>query len=243
MTNKKAVQIIGYKNSGKTHLMVNLCSMLKSRGLRVGCIKYSHHSLDKRDSDTEKLSNKADVVVGISPSSSQVFFNKKKSFLDVLTYLDVDIILIEGGRREIDFLPRIVVANHEEDIELTDELTIGVYLRNKDLKFKDHEISFIDKEENLVEDILNKGFLLPGIDCGACGYNSCREMGIKILKNEESVQSCMSMNTPEVKVEVDGVPLNLNPFVQNIVKSTIEGLLSNLKGYHKGEINIQIKTK
>ena len=80
MINKKALQIIGYKNSGKTHLMVNLCSMLKSRGLRVGCIKYSHHSLDKRDSDTEKLSHEADVVVGISPSSSQIFFKKKRAF-------------------------------------------------------------------------------------------------------------------------------------------------------------------
>ena len=243
MTNKRAVQIIGYKNSGKTHLLVNLCSMLKSRGLRVGCIKYSHHSLDKKDSDTEKLSNEADVVVGISPSSSQVFFNKKKSFLDVLTYLDVDIILIEGGKHEIDFLPKIVVANHEKDIELTDELTIGVFLRNKDLEFKGHEISFSDKEEDLVEWILNKGFLLPGIDCGACGYNSCREMGIRILKKEESVQSCMSMNTPDIKVEVDGEPLNLNPFVQDIIKSTVEGLLSNLKGYHKGEIKLQFKAK
>lgn len=111
----------------------------------------------------------------------------------------------------------------------------------KDIILQREGVVVSEREDVLVEKILNRGYLLPGLDCGACGFESCRDMGVNILRGRKSVDSCITMNSRDIKVEVDGQPLNLNPFVQDIVKSTITGLLSNLKGYHKGEIKIKFK--
>lgn len=45
----------------------------------------------------------------------------------------------------------------------------------------------------------------------------------------------------DVLVEINGKRLELNPFAESVVESTIRGLLSSLKGYEKGEILIKIK--
>jgi molybdopterin-guanine dinucleotide biosynthesis protein B len=45
----------------------------------------------------------------------------------------------------------------------------------------------------------------------------------------------------EIKVEINGNPLELNSFAQKVVISTIKGLLSPLRGYEKGNILIVIK--
>ena len=38
--------VIGWKDSGKTHLMVRLISELTSRGYSLSSIKHAHHSLE-----------------------------------------------------------------------------------------------------------------------------------------------------------------------------------------------------
>ena len=45
----------------------------------------------------------------------------------------------------------------------------------------------------------------------------------------------------EVTVTINGKELELNPFIRSVVESTINGLLSSLKGYEKGDITITIK--
>ena len=236
MNKIKAIQLIGNKNSGKTTLAIQLTEIFKQKGLKVGCIKYTHHCLDRIDSDTDKLSKNAHIVVGISKDSSEIIFDHRKKFLDTISYLDVDILIIEGGKHEIDFLPKIVLGNSQEEIDkLKDELTISVYSRF----YKEQGT----KEEllKLAQLILDKGFFLPGINCQMCGENSCREMGIKILKDQARPSDCSTLHRGKVKVEIDGKPMSLNPFLNDIISSTIYGLLSPLKGFHKGEIKIKIK--
>ncbi len=226
---KKAAQIIGYKNSGKTSLILSLCSIFKQKGLKVGCIKYAHHGLDKVDTDTEKMAREANIVAGLSHSSSQIFFSEKKGFLDILSFFNVDVILIEGGKGSVDFIPNIVTVGEKEDVQLKNDMTIGIFDSQK------------SSVEDIAELILDKGFILPGINCGACGCDSCREMGIKILRKQASIIDCITLTTPDVEVTVDGEVIKMNPFVQDIVKSTINGMLSPLKGYHKGDIVIKIR--
>ncbi len=45
----------------------------------------------------------------------------------------------------------------------------------------------------------------------------------------------------DITVKVNGKRLELNPFARSIVESTIKGLLSSLRGYEEGEIEIKIK--
>jgi len=44
-------------------------------------------------------------------------------------------------------------------------------------------------------------------------------------------------------VKVDGKIVPMNPFIAKIIKNTITGLLSSLKGFVKGDIEIKIKQK
>lgn len=44
----------------------------------------------------------------------------------------------------------------------------------------------------------------------------------------------------DVTVEINGKPLELNPFAERVVESTVRGLLSSLKGYEEGTIVVRI---
>jgi hypothetical protein len=44
-------------------------------------------------------------------------------------------------------------------------------------------------------------------------------------------------------VKVNGKIISMNPFITKIVKNTIIGLLSTLKGFAKGDIEIKIKQR
>lgn len=57
----------------------------------------------------------------------------------------------------------------------------------------------------------------------------------KELKEEEETKD------EEIIVFLEGDKISLNPFVGRIFKATIEGFLSNLKGFKKGEIQIKIR--
>lgn len=44
-----------------------------------------------------------------------------------------------------------------------------------------------DNEGKLYKELLN---LLPGYNCGACGYEGCKSMASHILKNKENYKKC-----------------------------------------------------
>ena len=47
--------------------------------------------------------------------------------------------------------------------------------------------TFINKEDERVKQIED---LLPGLNCGTCGYGSCKGMACEILKNKEAYKDC-----------------------------------------------------
>lgn len=44
-----------------------------------------------------------------------------------------------------------------------------------------------DNEAKIYKDLLN---LLPGYNCGACGYEGCKSMAHHILENKENYKKC-----------------------------------------------------
>lgn len=47
--------------------------------------------------------------------------------------------------------------------------------------------SLINKKDKDVEEIEK---LLPGLNCGSCGYGSCKGMALEILKELEAYKNC-----------------------------------------------------
>ena len=89
---------------------------------------------------------------------------------------------------------------------------------------------------------INKSFKLPNLNCGECGYKDCYGLALEIVKGNKTPDDCPSLK-PSTMVKVDGRAISMNSFISKLVKNTIIGLLSSLKGFIKGDVEIKIKQK
>lgn len=115
-----AIGIVGWKNSGKTKFVERLIGELKSAGLRVATVKYTHHErLDPgaEDSDTGRhlrAGAEASVLVagsrwGVVPNLDRVS-DGRPELPDVIGALPpVDVVLVEGNKQAA--IPKIEVRN------------------------------------------------------------------------------------------------------------------------------------
>ena len=100
------VAIVGYSNNGKTKVATALVEDLTRQGYRVAAVKHCHdvHSLDRIDSDTDRL-YKAGAVNVIASSSGRITSIKRVTGDYSLERI------IEGFRAEVD----IVIAEGFKD--------------------------------------------------------------------------------------------------------------------------------
>ena len=80
------------------------------------------------------------------------------------------------------------------------------------------------------------------MNCGECGYQDCYGLAQEIVKGNKTPDDCPSLK-PSTLVKVDGRTISMNPFISKLVKNTIIGLLSSLKGFIRGDVEIKIKQK
>jgi len=119
----KIICIVGKSKNGKSGLMEGLIKELKSRGLRVGALKYHKHGdfeIDIEGKDTWKYANAGADTVAISSSVKMAVIRKVKDEMGIddicnMYFSDSDIILADGFT--LSDKPRIIVADTEEDIE------------------------------------------------------------------------------------------------------------------------------
>jgi len=235
----RAVGIIGYKNSGKTTLTHALARELTRRGHEVAVIKHTSHHLDLSGKDTAVLGEVASRVGFISPQGSGIFWKKSLSLEDIIPYLEADLILVEGFKEEKTFPKIVCLRGKLDDRDLFDGLAIcavGPAPEGLELAVPCLSLDEIKEIADLVEE---KAFKLPNLDCGDCGFETCYEMAREIVKGNRSVKNCVSLR-PSTEVRIDGKPMPLNSFISSIVRGTILGMLSPLKGFRKGKIEISI---
>lgn len=240
----KVVGITGYKKSGKTTLLIKIAHELTSRGYTVSSLKHSSGNIDLPSTDTS-LHRQFTIQTAITSSNeSAIFFPKSKNVEEMLSYLQADFILIEGFKAEKTY-PKIICLRRDDDPQtLMDGLQICAISNNPD-HFGDIGVPIFDPDSdihkitNLIE---QKAFKLPNLNCGACGYDSCYEMALEIIKSNKSIDDCIALNT-DIKIEIDGQIIPLNPFTSKLMLNTIKAMLSSLKNYHKGKINIHIDNK
>ena len=84
---------------------------------------------------------------------------------------------------------------------------------------------------------LSRGFLLPGLDCGACGESCCADMAARIVDGKATPADCQAVREA-MRVTVGGVPLAMNPFVERILAAGIKAMLAQLKGFAPGRVEI-----
>lgn len=120
----RVICIVGKNKRVKSRLMEHLIAGLKSRGLRVGALKYHKHGdfeIDIKGKDTWKYANAGADTVAISSSMKFALIKRveKEKGIDEICdkyFSDSDIVLADGFT--MSDKPRIIAADSEEDIEI-----------------------------------------------------------------------------------------------------------------------------
>lgn len=235
----RAISIIGFKNSGKTTLTAALAQALEKKGLRIAIVKHTHHGIDSPNTDTAVLSAPGRTVLTVHAEQSVLFYNQAMPIQDLLPLLDADIVLLEGGKQH-GWLPRILcLHNVDEAPELQPELAIASYRQ----AFSPHVLHFgLEDVADLASLVQEKSFMLPALDCGACGYKTCAGLATAIVAGEAQAEACQALGDA-LLVTINGQPVGLNPFVARMMGGALRGMLLELKGVRKGckaELNITL---
>ncbi|MGM8364401.1 molybdopterin-guanine dinucleotide biosynthesis protein B [Virgibacillus sp. W0181] len=127
--NTPIFQIVGYKGSGKTTVMMELIRYLSNKQMQVGTIKHHGHGGEPeivQSTDSYYHSQAGAKLGGVQGETTlQLIFNQSKSMtVDELVRLyssfSLDVILIEGYKQAA--YPKIVLLRQQEDTELLEEL-------------------------------------------------------------------------------------------------------------------------
>lgn len=118
------VQIVGYKNSGKTTLIEQLIGRLTEKGYTVGAIKHDAHQFetDHPGTDTWRHRKAGAHITAITSEHRTAIVEEKHTPLNELLQrmTSMDIVLVEGFKHEP--YPKIVVVRSEEDKALVRSL-------------------------------------------------------------------------------------------------------------------------
>ena len=103
----KVFGIAGYKNAGKTTLIVALLQHFTAKGLRVATLKHAHHEFDidhpGKDSFQHREAGAAEVMVVSAKRWAHIteLQDGAEPTLDdcVARFGDVDLVLVEGWKR------------------------------------------------------------------------------------------------------------------------------------------------
>ncbi len=124
------IQIVGYKNSGKTTLVTALIRLSVQQGLRVAVIKHDAHEfqMDHPGTDTYAHTEAGAAAIAITSPLRTAMIQEQPATLDQLIQQLVggsekgyDLILVEGFKQE--HYPKVVLVADEQGIELLHTLS------------------------------------------------------------------------------------------------------------------------
>ncbi|QOS79611.1 molybdopterin-guanine dinucleotide biosynthesis protein B [Paenibacillus sp. JNUCC31] len=125
------VQIVGYKNTGKSTLTAALTRFLTSIGRKVAVIKHDghdHFEMDHAGTDSYGFTQAGAAAVVIMSETRTAIMEQQPTRLDnMLSYLaDYDWILIEGYKQAT--FPKLLLVREEKDTSLIETLhgVIGI---------------------------------------------------------------------------------------------------------------------
>jgi len=209
------VAIVGGSGSGKTRLIENLISELKSRGYRVAYVKHCYHGfeLDRENTDSGRARDAgADFVVLTSPEETAGMEMRGNTLSELVQRLGgkADVVLAEGFRSEP--VPKIEVFRSGlggSPLCVSDPHLLAVV---SDAPLKAQSPTFRPDDTKGVADFVENA----------------------ITGGEKLAH--------EVNLQVDGSPVDLNDFVKSMISGTVMAMVSTLRGIEKPrEIRLIIK--
>lgn len=118
--NVPILQVVGYKNSGKTTLVCKLIAELTARGVRVGSAKHDAHSFELDDIGTDSakhLASGAIQTVLTSKTATRIMRPFETSLEEIAEQMGgkVDLIIAEGFKTAT--YPKIALLRNQKDLD------------------------------------------------------------------------------------------------------------------------------
>ncbi|MDP5275608.1 molybdopterin-guanine dinucleotide biosynthesis protein B [Chengkuizengella axinellae] len=126
MKHPKIIQIVGYKNTGKTTLVCRLIEKLQEDGYKVGAIKNDAHQfeMDTEGTDTWKYQKAGADSIAITSQNGKetsIIHKRYTPLTNIIEQMsDKNIIVVEGFKLEK--YQKIVMIRSEEHIKLITSL-------------------------------------------------------------------------------------------------------------------------
>lgn len=237
----RAVNIVGFKNSGKTTLTLALANALEALGQRVALAKHSHHPLDKPDTDTGRMRAPERVVAGLGAGETALFFGRGRSLASLLPLMrtEADILLVEGGKTAF-WLPRVLCLKTPEDAALLQpELALATYGAVAVPGLPHFDAASVDQLAAL---LLQRAFALPGLDCKQgtdCRDEGCLGLARRMTADAANAPACAAL-AGRLRLTVNGTPVALNDFTARILAGALGGMLREMKGADHGAAVISL---
>lgn len=243
----KVFSVTGMTGTGKTSVIEKLIAEFINRGYTVGSVKEIHGEefhIDTEGKNTWRHRQAgAATVTALGLHETDVLYPGKMPIYEVLKHYNEDIVILESVTDAV--VPNIACAK-EDSFPKISGLTIAVsgrYANNHSGEFEKLPIfNAVTDTAKLADFVLSKTpSLMYDVNpecCGICGFD-CRTFLSKCLKGEENINDCVLLNK-KVSLKIDGQDITIVPFVENILKNVINGVVKELKGYKKdGKIEIE----
>lgn len=225
------------RGRGKTQLIESLITGLSGAGIEVATVKHSREMFDVAGKDSYRHLEAGAIEVAVaSPSELITIRRAQPSLEDALTALhaEADLILVEGFKGSPH--PKILCAEDEREAEEALKALSNVravVLRSPKAVEAVSGVRVMGYDEVL--ELLRREVieywvrLVPGLDCGRCGYGSCRALREAIRRGEASIRECVMRGGLVARVRVDGEEIPLGPWPQQLLRELVKAFAASLK--------------
>lgn len=249
------IDVVGYKKSGKTSVIESLVQELTKRGYHVATAKHINQkgfSIDTKGKDTWRhFAAGANPVVSVSDIEIAIIMKNgvQRFSLDrMLSFTPkTDIVILEGFSwltLKDEHVGKILCVRDKEEhrdfrqkvkgeiIAFCSTHPVGKSILRIEEDFQTlvkQVLRYVERKRKISK-ILSR---LPGLNCGKCGHSSCEEMAMAIYTKKAKLSDCVTLRLRsklKMRIIVNDAEVPLQPFVLEIIRKSLLGMVSTLKG-------------
>jgi len=237
----KIITINGTHKTGKTTTAIEIIKELTKRGFSVGSVKEIHaenFAIDTPGTNTD-LHKRAgsDMVIARGLFETDILIPRALNIEQILDYFHHDWVICEGVE-DANALKIVTGITKEDCLSKWDDRVIavsGVFSNNHQGEFCErpvfHPVNDVEEFVNyLIKHVKRRLPSMKDECCRACNM-TCHQMLIEQFLHPEKELDCV-LKDLDVNVLIDEKPLNMVPFVKQIIKNNILAVVSELDGYY-----------
>lgn len=152
------IQVVGYKNAGKTTLATALIKQFVAAGYRVGSIKHDAHQfeIDSPETDTGKLRQAGAAMVAITSAAQTALLMDGPLSLEQLlvTMASMDVVVVEGFKTA--HYPKLVLVRNDLETDLLQLPAIEAVVYDRLYPPTTHVTWQRDQIQNIFDEIMKR---------------------------------------------------------------------------------------